>query len=72
MTCKYCGSEDSEQHAKYTDRCKTCGERYNRYTAYKSQQKKNPTVKRQVLLDNICKEYRHLKARGFKVPRDIS
>lgn len=69
--CQFCGAQNCIAHKKYTDRCEECGYRYHRYASYKSQQRKKPTLKRQVLIDRIVEEYKVFKQLGFKVPRDI-
>ena len=70
--CNYCGREYTEARHKYADRCEECSRRYNKYTAYKSMQRKNFTFIIEHKLEEIRLEYIELKAKGFKVPKDIS
>lgn len=69
--CPFCGAPNCAAHKKYTDRCVDCGKRYARYTSYKSQQRKDFSIKRERQLDKIVTEYKDLKLGGYKVPHDI-
>lgn len=69
--CEYCGRFNVIAHKRYTNMCEDCGKRYHKYSSYKSQQRTNPTTKRDILLADLVEEYKALKARGYKVPKDI-
>ena len=69
--CDYCGRENCLSHKKYYDRCVECGNRYSKYTSYKSQQRTKYSGSRAALLSKLEAEYIDLRDAGHKVPRDM-
>lgn len=69
--CGGCGAVNCIAHSKYVAKCEDCGKLYNRYTNYKSLQKKSFSYKRERLLEQIRLQYKEYHQLGYEVPKDI-
>lgn len=68
MICPYCGKVDT---ATEGTRCAECQARYNTYMYLKRKLQEHPSNETSEQLQAVINEYRSLRSRGYKVPRDI-
>lgn len=68
MICQYCGRVDTAMDGT---RCPDCMWRYRRYHRLKRELQLHPSNETSEQLQAVINEYRSLRSRGYKVPRDI-
>lgn len=68
MICQYCGRVDT---ATKGTMCVDCMRRRNRYKYLKGKLQRHLSNETSEQLQAVINEYRSLRSRGYKVPRDI-
>lgn len=65
--CPYCGAKNAPARGGHLERCSDCTDRYLRYAKLKKAQPLTDIK----ALNEVIAEYQELRAKGFRVPKDI-